>query len=423
MRVLRVLALCLIAGLAGCATKNVGHYVPGQGHGGELWLLGITFSPAEPADGYIAGTVVTATANFLGDVRPFTFTIKFDSGVTPLSQTMTVGSSDVVQTASATFTIDPFLLIDEPAGRQVRLVVQGTDGGGLTTQTYGSFRVVGIPDAPPTLSTTFDPATCTVTATATDPDGDDVTVSATTVPAGLTTPPAQTLHGAGIGGVTSGSLTFQFSATDVLSGGTGDVTFTSDDGFGSTGTSTVTVSCPPFPLAPDTLYAIPLQDTVAVGDPVTIVVATGVPAGPFYYMTGARVTAPQASGFDYVPNSFNAGTPGGAAGDVDGLWTCMAPSSFLLPPDFYLGRSDAGNGLYGIEFNVTPLDGSDVTTCSGALFNFQATFTTPGTYHLGIQQADIVNRTYYNDATLTNDRFWSDISNAAAPAITVEGEE
>jgi len=201
------------------------------------------------------------------------------------------------------------------------------------------------------------------------------------------------------------------------------VTFTQDDHRGGTATSTVTVTCPPFHLAFDTLYALPLQSTVAAGDPVTIVVATGVPANPFQYMVGVRVTAPKSSGFAYVPNSFNSGSVGGSTfGDVDGFWTCMEPTGFLLPQNYGIyQRQDAGGGLYAYDFNVTPLGGSDVSTCDGALFNLQATFTTPGTYHLGFQAENGVSRTYYQDGSQTPDRFWGDITNADAPSITVVG--
>jgi len=111
---------------------------------------------------------------------------------------------------------------------------------------------------------------------------------------------------------------------------------------------------------------------------------------------------------------------------VDGFWSNMSGISngdFLLAPDSFYSPVDAGGGLTGLDFNVTPLGGSDVATGSGALFNFGATFTTPGTYTLGFQQTNVVNRTYYQDANQAPDYFWGDITNSHAGipnSITVQ---
>jgi len=179
--------------------------------------------------------------------------------------------------------------------------------------------------------------------------------------------------------------------------------------------------------AADTLYAIPLSSTVAAGDPVTIEVITGDPANPFQYLTGVRVTFPTAAGVDYVKNSFNVGATGGAADDPDGFWTAMGSPTFLLAPDsFYQVTDDVQDGdpaIEALDFNVTPLGGSDVTTGSGPLFNFQVTFANAGTYQLGFQQTFTVNRTYYQDGNQAPDYFWGDITNnhAGVPnSVTVQ---
>jgi hypothetical protein len=60
---------------------------------------------------------------------------------------------------------------------------------------------------------------------------------------------------------------------------------------------------------------------------------------------------------------------------------------------------------------------------SGALFNFQATFATPGTYQLGFMQTDGVDVTYYTDHNQAPNRFWGDITNVHAgftTSITVQ---
>jgi len=83
---------------------------------------------------------------------------------------------------------------------------------------------------------------------------------------------------------------------------------------------------------------------------------------------------------------------------------------FLLPPDNFFAESDLGGGLVGIDFNVTPIGGSDITTASGALFSFGATFAA-GENILGFQEASNVDRTYYSDSTQSAHYHWGDIGN------------
>jgi hypothetical protein len=183
----------------------------------------------------------------------------------------------------------------------------------------------------------------------------------------------------------------------------------------------------------DTLYAYPVERHVQPSEPVTIVVASGRPANPFQYMTGVRVTVPQEAGFHYVKNSFNVGAPGGAADDPDGFWAAMEfdPGSateqtrgmnFLLAPDKFYTVVDAGAGLSGLDFNVTPLGGNDTQAAWGPLFNFQATFDYAGRWQLTFQQTNVVNRVYYQDHNQSPDYYWGDVSNnhvGIANSVTV----
>jgi len=407
-----LLGLGLFVLASSCKTQNVGIPI----NPNRFQITGVTFSTNTP----VAGSDVTATINFQGVSGPFNFTVTFDNGVTPAVQTVTVPNG--ATSASLTFTLDPFLAVTTPS-KVIHVTVTGTDANGsVGGPVTGQFTVTGIPDQAPVIdSAVFNAANNTVTVTAHDPDNDPVTITATTVPAGLTTGAAQTIASG------SGTVDFVFSASDIIAGGTGTVTFTADDGKGQTDTADVTVTIAPFVPAADTLYAVPLSSTVAVGDPVTIDVLTGDPANPFQYMTGVRVTFPTAAGVSYVKNSFNVGNPGGDADAVDGFWTAMNPSGFLLAPDsFYSVTDDTQDGdpaIEAIDFNVTPLGGSDVTTGSGALFNFQVKFATAGTYALGFQQVFTVNRTYYQDVNQAPDYFWGDITNnhAGVPnTVTVQ---
>jgi len=175
--------------------------------------------------------------------------------------------------------------------------------------------------------------------------------------------------------------------------------------------------------ASDTLFAIPQQTTAAVGDQVTVLVVTGIPAHPFQYMSCCSVTVE--TGATYVANSFNVGEIGGVTGDADGFWAEMNPSDgFLLPPDnFLFGQETAlGDGRHRLSFNVTPIGGSELLATEGALCNFQLEFSEPGVYTLGFLDATgVVKRTYYSDSA-PEEYFWGDISNnheGFAKSITV----
>lgn len=173
--------------------------------------------------------------------------------------------------------------------------------------------------------------------------------------------------------------------------------------------------------AADTLYAIPQQTSVAVGEAVRIVVATGVPANSFHYMNGVRVTF-GAGEPNYVPGSYNVGAIGGAADFPDGIWALVGPGAFLLPTDYMLSFNnyDSASNSWAMDFNVTPIGGQEVNDAEGELFNFEVTFAQAGTVHLGFSQFKDVKRTYYSDSR-SQEYSWSSIgNNNAGVANTIE---
>lgn len=167
----------------------------------------------------------------------------------------------------------------------------------------------------------------------------------------------------------------------------------------------------------DTLYAIAQTTAVAVGDEVQVVVATGVPAHAFQYMNGCGLTI-EADAVK-VAGSFNVGEPGGQPDAADGIWASMHPAGgFLLPPDSFIVATDIGGGRERWDFNVTPIDGSELASAEGELFNYKFTFASAGTKTFGFQESLGVDRTYYSDGANTL-YHWSDISNADGPTVSV----
>lgn len=227
--------------------------------------------------------------------------------------------------------------------------------------------------------------------------------------------------------VTNGNGTAVFTLTEDTAGAgaAGNVTITADDGT-TTDTAALAISLEhhavvnPPDVQPDTLYAYPTQSEVSVGEPVTVMVFTGQTAHPLSFMSSVGITVETAG--TYVPGSFNIGLEGGARLDTDGYWGFMGPPS---PADGqYLDLGDAlmpgmptdiGGGLHRYNFAIVtqgpfqpPSNWLDNTE---ALFNFQLSFSAPGTYHLGFQLSDgAFDQTYYSDWN-TDTYFWGTLDN------------
>ncbi len=224
----------------------------------------------------------------------------------------------------------------------------------------------------------------------------------------------------------TGSVTFTLLEATAGAGASGAVTITADDGT-ETDTETLTVTLASHiilhgaPVEPDTLYAYPLAVTTTVGTPVTVIVYTGEPANPLTFLSSVGFTVETAG--TYVANSFNVGAPGGGRNDTDGYWALLGPPA---PGNgWYLDLGDAllpgaptviGGGLHRYNFAVItqgPFSPPAQPLENGAiLFNFQLTFSTPGTYHLGFQLNDgAFDQTYYSDWN-TDSYFWSTLDNS-----------
>jgi hypothetical protein len=194
---------------------------------------------------------------------------------------------------------------------------------------------------------------------------------------------------------------------------TGAIRVLAGDEHGALSETEVTITAVMAHTTMDTLYAIPLNTRVRVGEPVRIVVVTSATANSFYYMTGVRVTIPTAAGVDYVYGRLNIGAPGGPREEPDGIWAELGVTNFISPDglEFWIDTIDAGGGMTGIDFNLTPLGGQAVAGAEGALFSFEVTFAAAGNWQLGFQDVNILSRTYYNDENQFPDFYWSDISN------------
>jgi hypothetical protein len=229
----------------------------------------------------------------------------------------------------------------------------------------------------------------------------------------------------------------------IVSGGTGTATFTLTEdtaGAGAAGTVTITASdgaasdtaslavalehhtvVPPPAVQADTLYAYPVKAEASVDEPVTVVVYSGATVHPLTFMSSVGITVENAG--NYVANSFNIGAPGGARSDTDGFWALLGPPAPNNGQYLDLGdalmpgpATDIGGGLH--RYNFAIVTQGPFAPPAGALsgnglilFNFQLTFSAPGTYHLGFQLSDgAFDQTYYNDWN-TDTYFWGTLDN------------
>jgi len=393
-KLLVLVAVALMVVAASCETKNMGGPLPS-------W-----------------GPIVTVTvpAGMNGGL-PATWTVTWASGTGPFTISMNMGGGTTANVAAGTPGVSPFTQVFtmvnpstiDTAPYSYTVVV--TDSQGLSGTATGAYNVGPTLNADPTVSAVYAEPVLTVTVNDVD-DLNTFTVDVT-VPAGLAVDDTSKVPSA-TGPVVA---TFNWSATDFVLGGTGTTTVTVTDQDGGTATTDVLITIAAFPLAADTLYGIPSPTAAAVGDTITVLVLTGIPANALQFVNGIGLTID--SDCDKVANTFNIGVLGGGNGDADGFWTAMNPGGgFLLPPDNFIVATDIGGGRERWDFNVTPIGGADQTTASGALFNYQFTFGSAGTKTFGFQEISGVKRTYYSDGAST-EFFWGDITNAAAPTVGI----
>lgn len=388
-----------LALLGACDTKNVGQPWPPP----PAWVQ-VTL----PTD-MQGGTEAVWQVTWIGGTAPYTIQMNLGGGAT---ENVPAGTAALSPFTHAFTMVNPSL----EDGANYSYTVQVIDSNYMVSMASGTFFVGPTPNQPPLIeSAVYNMATRTLTVTVSDPDdGEELWVSVTEVP-GLGVD-ATGKYAAATGPFTAD---FVWNAEDLLAGGAGVTTVSVTDSQGGLqATTEVPVSVPAFPLAADTLYALPLQTRVATDEPVTVLVATGVPADPLQFVNGVGLTIE--SDAAKVPNSYDPGALGGGWSEADGFWGDMAPGGgFLLPPDNFIVATDIGGGRERWDFNVTPIDGSEATGASGALFSYQFTFSSAGTKTFGFQDVSGVKRTYYSD-TAGNEYFWGDIANSAAPLVEVQ---
>ena len=370
-------AIGLLVLATSCDTKNIGIDLIGRGP------VPVLTAPTTGLEGM--GTS-TFTVNWAGGTAPYTVAWNFGggaanvgaaAGVSPVSQNVTwndlAAAADFVVTVTVTDALDQFNV----ASATVHVI---------ETQNMAPFidsMVV---------------AGNVLTVTASDPDGDALTVDI----AGYTGMTADATSVAG------DVAAFAFTADDMLVGANSTVDVSVTDGAATTTGTSAAVVIAAFAPAADTLYAIPMAATAAVDEPVTILVYTGA-TGAFQFMLNVGLVVPADA--SYESNTFNVGAIGGNTDDADGVWAAITSNGgFILGPDMLIQPGANPEDSLGtdnrFDFNISPLGGTDQASVSGALFNAQFSFSAAGTKTITFQEFNGVNRTYYSDLAASTDTFW-----------------
>lgn len=366
----------------------------------------VTPPPQQPAK--LTATVTHPAA--MSDGEDAVWSVTWSGGEDPVTISYEMGGGAAPDTFAGSPATNPgthnFTMINKsaaPAAYTYRIIVTSSDEQSVTlTSTYTVAAAAPIPNDEATVSASYDEARQRITATVSDPEGDPVTISATATGT-LAMQPAETV----LIEPFPASTAFTVVWPDILSTESGQAVIHVTDGRPGHNGSEFTVGVSrdeQVVLSHDTLYAIPLVASTTAGVPVRVAVMAGAPANKLLYVNGIRLTVGEQSGatagtISLPGESFDLGLPDatpdvGGWAPIDGIWSQLGISGSLLAG--HVGAGILASGRRGFDFNVTPTAGTESGTASGALFNFELTFSTPGVYTLGFQRNDTVKRTYYS---------------------------
>jgi hypothetical protein len=393
MTIVSSVALCVVLLFTACNAVKTGELLP------QPPVLNVVIPESMKS-----GVNANWSAQWIGGTAPYRLQWEFGGGAEPdeIEQNGLVGTTAVqnIEMRNSAAVSAEFLL-----------TVTITDSAGLSSLFQTHYSIAARDNTAPVIaSKVFDPATRQLLVAVEDPDGDDVTVSLTTAAHLVPSPFVQVVEGG------SGEALFSFSSDDIFLGASGVVLISADDGRGAPTTDNVDIEISGMTPLADRLFALPLDESVRVGESVRIVVATGATANEFLNMGGVGLTVNDDA--EYVEGSFNAGALGGAPNDVDGLWADTGATELFTFADALIEATPLGAARERYDFRIVPFDGVELPFAEGALFSFELSFSEPGVKHLAFQQGDGVERTYYQNG-VAGHLFWGDLSNEGFGEITV----
>ncbi|MBN2081917.1 PKD domain-containing protein [bacterium] len=175
----------------------------------------------------------------------------------------------------------------------------------------------------------------------------------------------------------------------------------------------------------DAILALPRILQAIPGESVPITAYCSATNQAFSAGIGARISFP--TGCAYVPESFNAGVPGGDPAAVDGpVWSEVAPEYLLVPEETNLQELvDLGGGRSATDFWIQTFNGTAIWHATGELFTFDIKINE------NASDGDEINlsferwnselgefATYYADPG-GSQRIWENYTNEIIPPIIV----
>ena len=220
---------------------------------------------------------------------------------------------------------------------------------------------------------------------------------------------------------------FEVWPVDPLALATDDLTFSvrSSDGI-KRAEAHLTVAVPPLQLAPDTLYAIPLQREVEPWERANVLIATGPTAHPFQQLANARLILTAGLPVNwlsavYVWPGYYAFQSGQDGYPVGGAWAAfgrpdLTSRDFVYP---YLATDrpvDLGDGRLQSDISLVPeLSLSPIPSASGVLCTVDILYVEPGVKTFGFAETALDQATRYSDGT--TDYVWGNIANDGSGGI------
>jgi hypothetical protein len=342
------------------------------------------------------------------------FDISWNFGAASLDSTSTLQAQGLATISTR---------MERLTGEQTHTVTAtAVDALGNTQTASVTYQLLGWHNDPPLIESA-EYSTASITAQASDIDGDELSYNLINLTTGaeLGQPVELGENGAvwDLSGVTGSPL----SPNDILAGGSsfGRFQVLVTDAFGAvTRSEELGSDWAEFPLEDDKLYAFATKRRVKIGEPVRVLVATGRTSAWFKYMNSVWVLStgnPQ-----YVSDSFDLGdmdhypdlqlpTP------VDGVWGVMDTSEFIhWPPTIFDTTVSNGDDRNRMGFSIASNDARDVIA-KGFLFSFEFTFHDKGVHRLEFAPftADLATGTWYSGGLDSEQNSvistWSDIDN------------
>ena len=170
-------------------------------------------------------------------------------------------------------------------------------------------------------------------------------------------------------------------------------------------------------LPKDSIAAVPLKQTARPGEPVPVTIYVNQTSYPLHAVKNLRVSFDQEN--RYLTGSLDPGDRGGGAEWVDGVWSELGETGFILPDADKIATTTIDDERAYIDLAIAPTAAGELETASGAVCNFQMICHT--TAKLKVERiGDAGAATFYTNSQ-GQPAQWSVFTSAPSPQVSVGG--